>query len=866
MKRLLNVSLVVLIGLITTLSVHAANLTNYSSQLNASSDSTRPGSGEIHMMIVMNDYNKDNPVDGWLVEANKQTKVILIGDENLNEKTFISFTSNNNPLCSQSNLFKIEVLEQNVNQTYAQAFIQLPPFPPRSIQEQLVGHLDMYHMCIMTTNGSFHQPVNMLSQSRIIVFQEMFPVWMKIGFSIIGFIASFYLSGLVLGIMAIDITDLLILIKAGTPTQKDHAKELLPIRKNGNRILCTLLLSNVAANSLVTVFLNNLIDSGWQTFVVSTLTLCLIGEIIPQAVFNRHGFILAAKSVFFIKFLLNITAPFAYPIGLLLDKVLGAEAGMAYTRKQMRQLIELQYETGKLKLHETEMHILQSALAMQKTQVESLMIRISKVFMIDFNSRLDFDNISAIMSSGFTRIPVFKNDRSNIIGVINVKDLALINPCDNMSLEAFRSCYKTDIVFVPQDLSIIKLLQEFIKGKSHLAFVYRRTSAIENQNEIDGSSDKEEQQAHETKTRRKRTTSNLSASLRLEYFLCNSTQFKNKSLDNHDGLNDINENENLMRKQSLVGDSGIFVVTGNEELPEVFSSAMKHIIGIITLEDIFELILQEKIFDEKDLDPATLKSSQRDFTMLTQTSGHKLPIYDKTLYAAYQFLSSNLEAFNPLYLPAPALQNLLRSNLHSFTPAVDAFELKLYRQNIRANYFIMIISGTGDVNIGKENMKFSAQTFTYFGLQAILGDQEIKKDTINIDACKEIKFVPDFSLTLRKKCVYVKLTRQAYIEAMRAVKEKRPFDSSVSTIHENYRSKIISGGAAKIKKLSNAEMMKKKLSLTQHSRSSSHGNTDIIAAMNNNKASESQYGTDESTNLNDSEDETIKAYLLSHKV
>ncbi len=147
--------------------------------------------------------------------------------------------------------------------------------------------------------------------------------------------------------MAIDITDLMLLNKAGTPTQKCHAAHLLPIRKNGNRILCTLLLSNVAANSLVTVFMNNLIDSGWQTFIVSTLTLCIIGEIIPQAVFNRHGFILAAKSILFIKILLYITAPFAIPIGVILDRILGAEAGMAYTRKQMRQLIELQYETGR---------------------------------------------------------------------------------------------------------------------------------------------------------------------------------------------------------------------------------------------------------------------------------------------------------------------------------------------------------------------------------------------------------------------------------------------------------------------------------------------------------------------------------------
>ena len=85
--------------------------------------------------------------------------------------------------------------------------------------------------------------------------------------------------------MSIDITDLYILMKEGTTRQKRYAKLLLPIRKNGNRILCTILLSNVAANSLVTIFWSNLLDSGWQTFCISTILLCLAGEVIPQGTY-----------------------------------------------------------------------------------------------------------------------------------------------------------------------------------------------------------------------------------------------------------------------------------------------------------------------------------------------------------------------------------------------------------------------------------------------------------------------------------------------------------------------------------------------------------------------------------------------------
>jgi CBS domain containing-hemolysin-like protein len=44
------------------------------------------------------------------------------------------------------------------------------------------------------------------------------------------------------------------------------------------------------------------------------------------------------------------------------------------------------------------------------------MIDLDRVFMIEANERLDFENIAAVYSSGFSRIPVYEDVRENIIG------------------------------------------------------------------------------------------------------------------------------------------------------------------------------------------------------------------------------------------------------------------------------------------------------------------------------------------------------------------------------------------------------------------------------------------------------------------
>jgi hypothetical protein len=90
-------------------------------------------------------------------------------------------------------------------------------------------------------------------------------------------------SGLTLGLMSLDKTGLEIVMAGDDPVDAEYAKRIYPVREKGNLLLCTLLLGNVAVNSLLSIILADF-AGGTVGFVTSTFLIVIFGEILPQAI------------------------------------------------------------------------------------------------------------------------------------------------------------------------------------------------------------------------------------------------------------------------------------------------------------------------------------------------------------------------------------------------------------------------------------------------------------------------------------------------------------------------------------------------------------------------------------------------------
>uniref|UniRef100_A0A3B3VJ83 Metal transporter n=1 Tax=Poecilia latipinna TaxID=48699 RepID=A0A3B3VJ83_9TELE len=330
-----------------------------------------------------------------------------------------------------------------------------------------------YALCTLSEDGTRWVLLGE-SDGRFLVVEEkksLLPMWLQVILISCLLVLSGMFSGLNLGLMALDPMELRIVQSCGTDKEKKYARKIEPIRSKGNYLLCSLLLGNVLVNTTLTILLDDLIGSGLGAVVASTIGIVIFGEIVPQALCSRHGLAVGANTIMVTKFFMLITFPLSFPISKLLDYLLGQEIGTVYNREKLVGMLKVTEPYNDL--DKEELNMIQGALELRTKTVEDVMTPLANCFMIQADAVLDFNTMSEIMESGYTRIPVYDEERSNIVDILYVKDLAFVDPDDCTNLKTITKFYNHPVHFVFHDTKLDTMLEEFKKGKSHLAIVQK---------------------------------------------------------------------------------------------------------------------------------------------------------------------------------------------------------------------------------------------------------------------------------------------------------------------------------------------------------------------------------------------------------
>ena len=216
-------------------------------------------------------------------------------------------------------------------------------------------------------------------------------------------------SGLNLGLMSLTVEDLNIVINSSTDeNQIRNAKRIMPLRQRGNMLLCTLLIGNTVVNVMLSV----LTDPIWTyLFGVDTLgtvlglalpsaIIVVCGEIVPQSVCSRYALWIGAKTLPLTYVFVVLTFPFAFPISLLLDKVLGDEISGVFTRQGLFELIKLNVESAvhakASGLTAADGRLLGGALTFRDRAVGQVMTPLAQVYALPITATLDQSTFIAI--------------------------------------------------------------------------------------------------------------------------------------------------------------------------------------------------------------------------------------------------------------------------------------------------------------------------------------------------------------------------------------------------------------------------------------------------------------------------------------
>ncbi|MEO0939731.1 MAG: HlyC/CorC family transporter [Pseudomonadota bacterium] len=267
------------------------------------------------------------------------------------------------------------------------------------------------------------------------------------------------------------------------------AARALRITEDSERLIGSVLLGNNLVNILATSLATQLLLQAFGengvaiATAVMTLMILIFAEVLPKTYAITNAETAASAVSGPISLVVRIFAPIVAAVRLLVRGVLrifgvqiDPDSNVLAVREEIAGALTLGHQEGAVEKEERDRIL--GALDLGDRVVEEIMLHRSGIEMIDASDAPE-DILEQCLRSSHTRLPVFRDEPENIVGVVHAKDLLRAMYKQIGGADGDASALRTfDIAqvamppyFVPETTTLDSQMREFLRLRGHFALV-----------------------------------------------------------------------------------------------------------------------------------------------------------------------------------------------------------------------------------------------------------------------------------------------------------------------------------------------------------------------------------------------------------
>ncbi len=267
------------------------------------------------------------------------------------------------------------------------------------------------------------------------------------------------------------------------------AQKALDITDDNERLIGSVLLGNnlvnILAASLATALFTRLFGESGVALatLVMTLLVLIFAEVLPKTYAITNSEKAASAVAPIISVVVTVFSPIVAAVRLLVRGVLrifgvqiDPDSNILAVREEIAGALQLGHSEGVVEKEDRDRIL--GALDLGDRAVEEIMLHRSNIEMIDADAEPDAI-LEQCLQSRHTRLPVFRDEPENIIGVVHAKDLframyAQVGGSESNTdrLAGFDiTKVANDPYFVPETTTLDDQMREFLRIRSHFALV-----------------------------------------------------------------------------------------------------------------------------------------------------------------------------------------------------------------------------------------------------------------------------------------------------------------------------------------------------------------------------------------------------------